>query len=153
MSAIFGLESLLVYRKLHTTKAGTMNAEKVKSKSPKRYGLVRMASNIQVRVNPWKIYFCLLGFNEREMNPDLVLNDRIAFGKFDNTTLKYLRKNITQLYYYYLTSNKGSCSSQVQNFFEHNLCCLTLIRYIFRLWKETFIIQRLISYVEQKLII
>ena len=57
------------------------------------------------------------------MNPDKVLNDRIAFGKFDNTTLRfksslsYSKKNISQFYNYYLTSNIGPCSSQVENYY------------------------------------
>ena len=66
---------------------------------------------------------------DRSMNPGKVLNDRIAFGKFDNSTLRFysslsyskkngdlrFQKNISELYNYYLTSNVGSCSSQVEN--------------------------------------
>ena len=68
-----------------------------------------MASNIQVRdkrfiINSWaQDLLKLSGLDHRSFIPKVVLNDHIAFGKFEN--------KITEFYF---SSNQGSCSSQVK---------------------------------------
>ena len=46
---------------------------------------------------------------------DKVLNDQLAFGKYNNRTLKY-SSNIKHYYIanFYFSSNQGSCASQVK---------------------------------------
>ena len=50
------------------------------------------------------------GFAILILNPEKVLNDKIAFGKFYN-----------DIETFYFSSNHGSCSSEVKNMFEFTI--------------------------------
>lgn len=104
-----------------------------------------MASNIQVRdkrfiINSWaQDLLKLSGLDHRSFIPKVVLNDHIAFGKFEN--------KITEFYF---SSNQGSCSSQVKKYFWfwHNFD-----QFFFDFWKVELIVRWCIFYAVPKLMI